>query len=70
MPFGAFRCAHDARRDQFSEMLGLMIDRGQPGYWSATIGHDYLGPLLHTIEVLAEVVLEISDPDLETRYSY
>lgn len=62
--------ADDTHRDELREMVSRFIDGQQPRNRVATIGHDDLLTVADALEVATEVVLELSNTDLDTRCSY
>ena len=60
------RSADHACRHEFSEAIGGLVDPGQPGDGTPSVGHDDLSACTDNIQVLAETVLQLSDADLGT----
>lgn len=63
-------CADGTHRDELCEMVSRFIYGRQPRDRVAAIGHDDLLTVADALEIPTEVVLELSNTDLDTRCSY
>ncbi len=53
-----------ASGDEVSEAIIRRVERRESGNRTTSIRHDYLFTGLHAIDVLAETILQVADPDL------
>lgn len=53
-----------ASGDEVSEAIIRRVERGESGNRTTSIRHDHLFTGLHAIDVLAETILQVADPDL------
>ena len=65
MPTRRTRRAHGARRDQLSQPVGGLIQRGQARHGTPAIGNDHLAAFTHLVKVTTQVVLEVPDADFD-----
>ncbi len=56
--------------DEVSEAIVWCVEWREFGHRATPIRDDHLFTGLHAIDVLAETILEVADPDLKTRSSY
>jgi hypothetical protein len=56
--------SHHASGDKVSEAIVWCVEWRELGNRATPIRHDHFLAGLHTIDVLAETILEIADPDL------
>lgn len=62
--------ADHTHRDELREMVRRFIYGHQPRNRLAAIGHDELLTVPDALEIATEVILELSNTDLDTRCSY
>ena len=70
MARAAARWPNHAGGDEVSEAIIRCVEWREFGNRSTPVRHDHLFAGLHTVEVLAETVFEVADPDLRPRSSY
>jgi hypothetical protein len=57
-------CSDHPGSDEVREAIIWRVERGESGNRSTPIGHDYFFAGLHAVDVLAQSVLEVANPDL------
>jgi len=64
MTSAARRWPNHASSDKVSEAIVRCVEWRELGNRATPIRHDHLFTGLHTIDVLAETILQVADPDL------
>lgn len=57
-------CSDHPSGDQVCEAIVWCVERRELGDWAAPIRDDHFFTGLHAIDVLAQTILEVADPDL------
>lgn len=70
MAFATRRSAHHALSDEISQAILTGIDCRQTCDGASSIGHDHFFASANTVDVPAEPVLELADPDFGSLGGY
>ena len=70
MSSAARRWSNHAGGDKVSEAMVRCVEWRESGDWATSIGDDEFFTGLDAIDVLAQTVLQLTDPDLGPRSSY